>query len=64
MINGKIILPNSKIIVHIPMYHLYHDIDVENNGHGVIPDYPTIYKKEETINGIDADMRKVLELVN
>ena len=63
VINGKIILPNSKIIVYIPMYHLYHDIDIENNGHGVIPDYPTLYKKEETINGIDADMRKVLELI-
>ena len=64
VISGKIILPNTKIIVHIPMYHLYHDVNIENTGHGVIPDYPTNYKKEEVINGIDADIKKVLELVN
>ncbi len=64
VLSGKIILHNTKIIVHIPMYHLYHDVNTENTGHGVIPDYPTNYKKEEVINGIDADIRKVLELVN
>ena len=62
-ISGKIVLPNSKVIVFIPLYHLYHDIPVENNGHGLMPDYPTHYSKEDIINGEDVDMKKVLELV-
>ncbi len=62
-ISGKIILPNSKVIVFVPLYHLYHDIDVKNEGRGLMPDYPTNYTKEDILNGIDVDMKKVLELV-
>ena len=63
-ISGQIILPHSKIKVFIPLYHLYHDIDVKNEGRGLIPDYPTKYTKENIFNGTDVDMKKVLELVN
>jgi hypothetical protein len=62
-ISGKIILPNSKVIVHIPLYHLYHDIDLKNEGRGLMPDYPTHYTKEDILHGIDVDLNKVLELV-
>ena len=62
-ISGKIILPNSKVIVHIPLYHLYHDIDVKNKGRGLMPDYPTNYTKKNVLNGEDVDMKKVFELV-
>ena len=62
-ISGKIILPNSKVIVHIPLYHLYHDIDVKNKGRGLMPDYPSNYTKKNVLNGEDVDMKKVFELV-
>ncbi|MBP8033657.1 MAG: hypothetical protein KAZ71_03605 [Bacteroidia bacterium] len=63
VISGKIILPNSHIQIFIPMYHLYHDIDVKNDGQGLIPDFPTHYSKEDILNGIDMDLIKVLEIV-
>ena len=63
VISGKIVLPNSQIQVHIPMYHIYHDVDVKNNGKGLIPDYPTHFTKDDVLNGVDIDLIKVLELV-
>lgn len=63
VISGKIVLPNSRIQVHIPMYHIYHDVDVKNTGKGLMPDYPTHYSKEDILNGVDIDIIKVLELV-
>jgi hypothetical protein len=62
-ISGKIILPNSKVIVFIPLYHLYHDIDVKNDGRGLMPDHPTKYTKDDILNGEDVDLKKVKELV-
>ena len=64
VVGGKFILPNSKIQILTPMYHIYHDIEVKNNGRGLIPDYPTHYSKDDIINGVDLDLIKVLELVN
>lgn len=64
VVSGKIILPNSHIQVFIPMYHIYHDIEAKNDGHGLKPDYPTHYSKDDILNGIDLDLIKVLELVN
>jgi C-terminal processing protease CtpA/Prc len=63
IINGKFILPHSKICVIVPVYHIYHDIDVNNNGHGLMPDYPTHYTKEQVLKGEDMDLNKVMELV-
>jgi hypothetical protein len=63
VISGHLLLPNSKIKVQIPMYHLYHDIDVKNDGHGLIPDYQTFYTKDDILNGTDVDVKKVLELI-
>lgn len=63
VINGKLILPNSKVKILVPIYHIYHHLDVENNGHGIMPDYPTFYDKEAVLNGVDVDLNKVKELV-
>jgi C-terminal processing protease CtpA/Prc len=63
VISGKIFLPNTDIKIFVPLYHLYHDLDVKNEGRGLMPDYPTHYTKEDILNGIDVDMKKVLELV-
>ncbi len=64
VISGKIILPNTRIQVFIPMYHIYHDIKIKNEGHGLIPDYPTQYSKDDILNGVDIDLIKVSSLVN
>jgi hypothetical protein len=64
VISGHILLPNSKIKIFVPLYHLYHDIDVKNDGRGLMPDYPTRYTKDAILNGIDIDIKKVMELVN
>lgn len=64
VINGKILLPNTDIQIFIPLYHLYHDINVKNEGRGLMQDYPTHYSKEAVLKGIDLDLNKVIELVN
>ncbi len=63
IISGHLALPNSKIRVSVPMYHIYHDIEVENNGYGLLPDYTTFYSKDHVLKGVDVDLKKVLELV-
>lgn len=63
VINGNLYLPNTRTRIFVPVYHIYHDINVENKGHGLIPDYITPYVKEEVLKGIDADIKKVKELV-
>ncbi len=63
IITGKLLLPHTHIGVFIPVYHVYHDIDVINDGHGLMPDYKTIYSKQDILQGIDQDIRKVKELV-
>jgi C-terminal processing protease CtpA/Prc len=63
VISGKINLPASKIQVFIPMYHLYHQIVVKNEGHGLMPDYQTHYTSDDVLNGVDIDLIKVFDLV-
>lgn len=63
VISGKIVLPHTRIQVFIPMYHLYHDIEVRNDGRGLMPDYPTHYSEDDILNGVDMDLIKVFELV-
>lgn len=63
VVSGKIILPNTHIQVFIPMYHLYHDINVKNEGRGLIPDHQTHYSEDDILNGVDMDLIKVFELV-
>lgn len=64
VLSSKLILPNSKIQIHVPIYHIYHNIDAENNAHGLMPDYPTHYTSEDILKGVDVDLQKVIELVN
>jgi C-terminal processing protease CtpA/Prc len=63
IINGSLLLPHTRVKIFVPIYHIYHDISVENNGHGVMPDYKTIYSQQDIMEAVDLDMRKVKELV-
>ncbi|MES2514567.1 MAG: S41 family peptidase [Bacteroidota bacterium] len=64
VISGKIILPNTRVRIYIPVYHIYHHINAENSGHGLMPDYPIYYSKETILNGDDPVMQKALELAH
>ena len=63
IINGTLVLPHTRVRVFVPVYHIYHDINVENKGHGIVPDHHTIYSKEDILKGEDIDLQKVKELV-
>lgn len=63
IINGTLRLPHTKVRIFVPVYHIYHDIGVENNGHGIMPDHHTTYSKEDVLKGLDVDLEKVKELV-
>lgn len=63
VISGNVVLPNTKIRVIIPVYHIYHKVKTVNNGHGVMPNYPTQYTKDDYLNGVDVDLNKAKELI-
>ena len=62
VISGTIILPHTKVRVFIPYYHIYHSIDVINDGHGLMPDIKTTYSATDVLQGIDVDLNKALEV--
>lgn len=64
VLSGHITLPNSKIRVFIPMYHLYYMVNEENKGKGLMPDFPTNYTKDIILKGTDLDLQKIKEIVN
>jgi hypothetical protein len=51
-------LPSSKIKILIPQSHLNNNV-VEDQGHGVIPDFETNYTVEDIIFGRDIDLDEV-----
>ena len=63
IINGTLYMPHTHVRIFVPFYHIYHDLNVENNGHGLMPDYSTFYTKEDVLEAMDPDMRKVKELI-
>lgn len=64
VIKGGFVLPSTNIRVYTPMYHIYHDIKVVNNGYGLLPDIEINYTKEDILNGVDLDLKKVSDLIN
>ncbi len=64
IVSSKLVLPNSKIRLSVPLYHIYHHINVTNNGYGVMPNYHTSYSIDDVLKGKDKDIEKVKELLN
>ena len=62
-VSGKLILPNTRVRIVVPLYHIYHQINTTNNGYGVIPDFETSYTIDDALKGTDVDLQKVLELI-
>lgn len=58
----ELTLPNTGIIVDIPVLKFSLDVRKGLFGRGVLPDYPVEPTFSEYIRGIDAEMRKALKL--
>jgi hypothetical protein len=65
-LNGNIksgVLPNTKINYQIPSLVYLLRTDIENNGHGVMPDYQIQYSIDDIINSRDKAKEFVLNLI-
>lgn len=63
MLNGRIILPNSKAQLVIPFYRIDHMIDVPDSKHGLMPDYPVNYELQDLLKARDLEIEKVRFLI-
>ena len=60
---ARLILPNSKIDIRFPVFHLKHDYATSDDTGGVLPDITTTYSLQELIQQVDKEMDVVYELV-
>lgn len=59
---ARLLLPNTKIRVEIPLTKTVHHVDFVK-GRGVFPDYYVVPKIEDIINGIDTELDFALDLI-
>jgi hypothetical protein len=58
-----LILPNTKLIVHVPLVSYYLAVNgYKAAARGVLPDYPVRYTIEELLEGTDKELTLALEL--
>ncbi|HRG26441.1 MAG TPA: S41 family peptidase [Chitinophagales bacterium] len=60
---ARLILPNSKVNIRFPVFHLKHDYATSDDTGGVLPDITTTYSLQEIMQQVDKEMRVVYELV-
>lgn len=63
VVGGTCYLPNTKVRLFMPMYHIYHLVDQENTNYGILPDYPIERTVQDVLQGKDPEMEKVNELI-
>ncbi|MBL7931030.1 MAG: S41 family peptidase [Bacteroidia bacterium] len=56
-------LPNTRIRVRVPAFRIEHDVCPEITGHGILPDYPTVYGLKDIMAKKDLELEKVKELI-
>jgi hypothetical protein len=59
---ARLLLPNTKIRIEIPLTKTVHHIDF-SKGRGVFPDYYVAPKIEDIVNGIDTELNFTLDLI-
>lgn len=59
----RLVLPHSKLEVVIPLLRYTIENDTDNEGRGVLPDYPAPYSVEDLIEGNDQVMVAVRRLL-
>ncbi len=55
----RLVLPNSKVRIKYPLFRIVFDLEKEDKGRGVIPDYPIVYNIEDVLEGKDLEMEIV-----
>lgn len=63
LLDYKVTLPESKIIIIIPYYFLDHKMGSKKPGWGIFPDYPISYSLKEKMENRDKEMAKALSLI-
>jgi hypothetical protein len=61
---SRLILPNSKVNIRFPVFHLKHNYAQTDDTGGVLPDYTTTYSVFEIMDQLDKEMDIVFTLVN
>ena len=59
---ARLLLPNTKIRIEIPLTKTAHHVDFVK-GRGVFPDYYVTPKIEDVVNGIDTELKFALDLI-
>jgi C-terminal processing protease CtpA/Prc len=59
---ARLLLPNTKIRVEVPLTKTVHHVDFVK-GRGVFPDYSVVPEIEDVMNGIDTELNFTLELI-
>ncbi len=60
---GHITLPNSEVKIQFNIYQLTHRLNIEDKGHGVMPDHATQYSITDKLNEKDIDIEIVKGLI-
>ncbi len=63
VLNWKLSLPNSGVIVTIPIYHVNQQRKMDDIGRGVMPNIPIHYDLEERKDQLDLEIEQILELL-
>lgn len=63
MAGGHITLPNSAIKVQFNIYQMTHRLNIEDEGHGVMPDHATQYSIDDKLTNKDLDIERVKSLI-
>lgn len=63
MAGGHITLPNSEVKVQLNIYQMTHRLNIEDKGHGVMPDHATQYSIDDKLAGKDLDIEAIKGLI-
>jgi hypothetical protein len=63
MAGGHITLPNSEVKVQFNIYPMTHLLNIEDKGHGVMPDHATQYSSDDKLARKDLDIDVIKGLI-
>jgi C-terminal processing protease CtpA/Prc len=63
MAGGHITLPNSEVKVQFNIYQMTHRLNIEDKGHGVMPDHATQYSIDDKLKGKGLDIEAIKNLI-
>ena len=55
-------LPHTGLRVRVPLFRLLTAVPYPNSGHGVMPDVPVVFSREDILNNLDPDMEIVYQI--